>query len=105
MPPTVAAALVDDLGGPVTGSSLDARVDSPFGRRAVDWELKGVPVRVEVGPRDLAKGHVTVVRRARRQQAPVPLTAVAAEVAADLLDIPGGLFAEATERRDARTVE
>ncbi|MEJ7705098.1 MAG: proline--tRNA ligase [Geodermatophilaceae bacterium] len=29
---------------------VDDRVDTPFGRRSVDWELKGVPVRVEVGP-------------------------------------------------------
>ena len=38
---------------------LDDRVGTSFGRRSVDWELKGVPVRVEVGPRDLAgrSGH------------------------------------------------
>jgi prolyl-tRNA synthetase len=34
-----------------------------FGRRVTDWEIKGVPLRVEVGPRDLAQGFVTVVRR------------------------------------------
>jgi prolyl-tRNA synthetase len=34
-----------------------------FGRRVTDWEIKGVPLRVEVGPRDLAQGVVTVVRR------------------------------------------
>lgn len=42
---------------------LDDRVDVSFGRRATEWELKGVPVRVEVGPRDLAEGVVTIVRR------------------------------------------
>ena len=41
---------------------LDDRVETSFGRRSVDWELKGVPVRVEVGPRDLAVGQVTLVR-------------------------------------------
>ena len=34
-----------------------------FGRRVTDWEIKGVPLRVEVGPRDLASGVVTLVRR------------------------------------------
>jgi len=34
-----------------------------FGRRVTDWEIKGVPLRVEVGPRDLAQGIVTAVRR------------------------------------------
>ncbi len=41
-----------------------------FGRRAVDWELKGVPVRIEVGPRDLATGQVTLVRRDLGTKAP-----------------------------------
>ena len=34
-----------------------------FGRRVTDWEIKGVPLRIEVGPRDLAQGLVTVARR------------------------------------------
>ena len=47
---------------------LDDRTDTSFGRRSVDWELKGVPVRVEIGPRDLAEGNVTVVTRHRREK-------------------------------------
>jgi prolyl-tRNA synthetase len=42
---------------------VDDRVDVPFGRRVVDWELKGVPLRLEFGPRDLAAGQVTVADR------------------------------------------
>src|SRR5687768_17705561 len=56
---------------------LDDRVDTGFGRRAVDWEIKGVPVRVEVGPRDLATGEVTVTRRDLNEKATVPLDVVA----------------------------
>ena len=54
---------------------LDDRTDTSFGRRSVDWELKGVPVRVEVGPRDLAEGNVTVVVRHRREKRSVALGA------------------------------
>jgi len=43
--------------------AYDDRVDVPFGRRAVNAELRGYPVRIEVGPRDLAAGNVIVVRR------------------------------------------
>ena len=50
--------------------ALDDRLDTPFGRRAVDAELKGYPVRVEVGPRDLAEGNAVLVRRRRRLQDP-----------------------------------
>ncbi|MBW3602510.1 MAG: proline--tRNA ligase, partial [Actinobacteria bacterium] len=42
---------------------LDADTHTSFGRRATDWELKGVPVRLEVGPRDLREGQATLVRR------------------------------------------
>ncbi len=34
-----------------------------FGRRVTDWEIKGVPLRVEIGPRDLKEGLVSLVRR------------------------------------------
>src|SRR5262249_54162503 len=42
---------------------VDDRTDTPFGRRAVDWELKGVPVRIEIGPRDVAGGTAMLARR------------------------------------------
>ena len=46
---------------------LDDRTDTGFGRRTVDWELKGVPVRASrSGPRDLAEGMVTMVTRHTR---------------------------------------
>ena len=41
--------------------AVDDDADIQFGRRAVDWELKGVPLRLEVGPRDLAAGQATIV--------------------------------------------
>ncbi len=83
---------------------LDARTDTSFGRRSVAWELKGVPVRVEVGPRDLAEGNVTVVTRHRREKQNVALGAVASTVRAVLDSVGPDLLAEATAARDARTV-
>ena len=58
-----ARAMADELRSAGLRVALDDKVSVSFGRRATDWELKGVPVRVEVGPRDLAEGVVTVVRR------------------------------------------
>lgn len=81
---------------------LDRRTDTGFGRRATDWELKGVPVRVEVGPRDLASGQATLVRRDEGKR-PVALDGLVAEVAVALDAIQAGLLASATERRDANT--
>ncbi len=48
-----AARLTDELKAAGVRAQLDARVDTSFGRRATDWEIKGVPLRLEVGPRDL----------------------------------------------------
>ena len=83
---------------------LDDRVDVSFGRRAIEWELKGVPVRLEVGPRDLTAGQVTLVRRDDATKRPVHLTAAVDAVAATLASAQDALLAEATERRDSRTV-
>jgi prolyl-tRNA synthetase len=83
-----AAALVAGLTGAGRRARLDDRTDTGFGRRAVDWELKGVPVRIEVGPRDLAAGQVTVVTRHTRAKAAVPLEGAVAAVG-DILDTVG----------------
>jgi len=42
---------------------LDDRREYTPGWKFNDWELKGVPVRIEIGPRDVAQGHVTLARR------------------------------------------
>ena len=100
-----AEALVAELTAAGHRVRLDARTDTSFGRRAVAWELKGVPVRVEVGPRDLAEGNVTVVTRHTLEKQNVPLAAVAGTVTAILREVGPALLAEATAARDARTVD
>jgi prolyl-tRNA synthetase len=100
-----AAKLVANLVAAGVRAELDDRVDVAFGRRAVDWELKGVPIRIEVGPRDLASGAVTVVRRIPGTKAPSPIENVLSDVTAALESDQAALLAEATERRDTRTVD
>src|SRR6478609_1094287 len=84
---------------------LDVRVETSMGRRATDWELKGVPVRLELGPRDLAENVVTLARRVGATKEPVSLDGIAATVAGILDEAQASLLAEATERRDSRTVD
>ena len=84
---------------------LDSRTDQSFGRRAVDWELKGVPVRLEIGPRDLAEGNVTMARRDDGTKTPVRIDDVKAEVASALGAAQAALLAEAESFLDAHTVE
>ncbi len=99
-----AAQLVAELRAAGRRVRLDDRVATSFGRRSVEWELKGVPVRIEVGPRDLAEGSVTLVRRDRQEKRPVPVAGAAAEALSLLDAVQADLLAEAGDRRDAATV-
>ena len=54
------AAKLKDAGYRV---ELDSRGDLTPGNKFYYWELRGVPIRIEIGPRDLANGVVTIVRR------------------------------------------
>lgn len=103
---TAAAAgqLVEELRSAGRRARLDDRVATSFGRRSVEWELKGVPVRIEVGPRDLAGGSVTLVRRDRQEKRPVPLAGAAAAAIGLLDTVQADLLSEARERHAARTV-
>ena len=100
-----AAQLARELGAAGVRARLDDRTETSFGRRATDWELKGVPVRIEVGPRDLAKGEVTVVRRHTGEKAQVALAGAAAQVIEALDAVQAALLAEATEFRDRHTAD
>ncbi len=84
---------------------LDDRVSTGFGRRATEWELKGVPVRVEVGPRDLADGQVVVARRDDGTKVTQPLGGTPEAVVALLDDVQAAMLVSATEARDVRTVD
>ncbi len=100
-----AEAVVAELHTRGVRARLDRRSDVSFGRRSVDWELKGVPVRVEIGPRDLAQGRAVLVLRHRRTKTTVPLAGVTTEVTAALARVAGELHAEAASFARARTHE
>jgi prolyl-tRNA synthetase len=85
--------------------ALDDRVETAFGRRAVDAELKGYPVRVEVGPRDLAAGNAVLVRRRDGSKTPTPVPSVVSAVLAALEEDQQGLYDEALAMRESRTAE
>jgi prolyl-tRNA synthetase len=85
---------------------IDAR-DIGGGTKNWEWIKKGVPLRVEVGPRDLEKNACAVARRDRTpKEKTFPTTAeFIASAAATLQEIQDGLLARATQLRDANTVK
>ncbi|MEU8945193.1 proline--tRNA ligase [Streptomyces sp. NPDC048489] len=82
---------------------VDDRTDTPFGRRAVDWELKGVPVRIEVGPRDLENGTAMLARRIPGGKESVALDALAGLLPAVLDEDQALLLEQSRARRASRT--
>ncbi|PVE12689.1 proline--tRNA ligase [Streptomyces scopuliridis] len=84
---------------------VDDRTDIPFGRRAVDWELKGVPVRIEIGPRDLENGTAMLVRRIPGGKEPVAVGDLAGLLPTVLEDDQALLLTESRARREARTAD
>ncbi|HWO72094.1 MAG TPA: proline--tRNA ligase [Dehalococcoidia bacterium] len=91
----VARRLAEELGAAGVRVRLDSDVASSYGRRVTDWELKGVPVRIEVGPRELAEGKVTLVRRDTGERSGVALDGVAAAVTEALGRMQNDMLAEA----------
>jgi prolyl-tRNA synthetase len=99
----VAGRIEAELRAAGVRAHVDARTHTSFGRRSVDWELKGVPVRIELGARELASGQATLVRRDNRSKSSVPLDGVA-RVAAGLLDeIQQALFTASRTFREEHT--
>lgn len=102
-------AKVREIGELLTAAGVrvhvDDRTDTPFGRRAVDWELKGVPVRVEVGPRDLESGTAMVARRIPGGKEPVRAELLPELLPKVLEEDQALLLRQARERRKARTTE
>ncbi len=101
----VARRLTAALQGAGVRVMLDERVDVPFGRRAIDAELKGYPVRIEVGPRDVADSRVMVVRRVTGERTAVPVDSVASLVPSALEADQKALYEEALAEQKRRTAE
>jgi prolyl-tRNA synthetase len=85
---------------------VDDREGLSPGWKFNEWELRGVPLRIEVGPRDVAGGQVMLARRDRPGRAgksPAPLAGLAEAVADMLALIQKDMLAAATTFRDANT--
>jgi prolyl-tRNA synthetase len=81
-------------------AKLDDRDGQSPGFKFNEWDMRGVPLRIEIGARDLEAGVATLVRRDRAfkeegQKRAVPLTAIVAEIPAVLDEIQASLFAQA----------
>ena len=87
---------------------IDRNFEKMPGFRFAEHEVRGVPVRIEIGPKDIEKGACVVARRdvpgKEGKQFGIPLTGAAAHVDGLLRDIQTALFDRAKRYREARTV-
>jgi prolyl-tRNA synthetase len=99
-----AAAVADDLRATAVRVRVDDRPEFRPGFKFNEWELKGVPLRIEIGARDLAAGVVTLARRdtGEKQQIPVDRVGVASEEL--LRDLQVSMFTAARDELERRTL-
>jgi len=71
---------------------VDAREEYKAGFKFNDYELKGIPIRIEIGPKDIEKGEVIAVRRDTSKKETIKIKELAKKIPAMLDDIQGSLF-------------
>jgi len=96
-----ASEILERLSG-IARAKMDDSDKSP-GWKFSEYEMKGVPVRLEIGPKDIEKGQVVLVRRDTRQKVFVPIDEIETKVPELLDDIQKNLLAQARALRDAKT--
>lgn len=82
---------------------FDTRTEKTPGFKFNEWEVKGVPVRIEVGPRDLAKDEVVLARRDTGEKKAILLGKVRSTVLDLMLDIQKNLYEQALEFQQKNT--
>jgi prolyl-tRNA synthetase len=100
-----AAALAAELRDDGLTVEVDDREGMKPGAKYYEWERKGVPLRLELGPRDLEAGTVMAKRRVTDEgKEKLPMTGLGVAVGKVLDELQQDLFARALARREANTV-
>jgi prolyl-tRNA synthetase len=97
------AAVVESLTKAGIRAKLDDREGMKPGAKYYEWEARGVPVRLEIGPRDVSQGQAMVARRTGGKS-PMKLGEIATGVAATLEGLQRELLASAKTRREENSV-
>jgi prolyl-tRNA synthetase len=99
----VSRQLQDELSSGRMRVQLDTSDDRP-GAKFYKWEMKGVPIRLEVGPRDIEKGVVTLVRRDKVKKT-VPMEGLVQAINNEAEELQAALFAKAMNHHESNVKE
>ena len=83
---------------------LDDRDQVTPGFKFNDWEMKGVPIRIEIGPKDLEHDKVVLVRRHNQQKQEHPINGLVEKIVTDLDNIHSDMFSDAQKILTDRTI-
>jgi prolyl-tRNA synthetase len=90
---------------PIARLHVDDRDEHTPGWKYNEWEMRGVPLRLEIGPRDVAKQQVVLVRRDNRAKEFVPISKLRERIPELLADLQRAIFERARAFRAANTHE
>ena len=90
-------------GWPKLFYKIDDRDNIKPGRKFAEWEVKGIPIRIEIGPRDVDNNEVIVVRRDTSEKTPLKTDNLLEHIEATLDQMQQGLFDAANKRLEDNT--
>jgi len=101
----ITSSVVDSLTQAGIRVHLDDRVNYNPGWKYNYWELKGVPLRLELGPKDIEKRQIRMVRRDTNEKEDVPLSILTQKVALLLVTMQHQLLEKARAQRDSNLTQ
>lgn len=103
-----ALAAADRIRRELTGAGirvhLDAREGMKPGAKYYEWEGRGVPLRLEIGPRDVAAGSVVLVRRTGGKKESLPVVGLGTRLQEVMETMQRDMLATSRERREANSI-
>ncbi len=98
----------DELFRQLKGAGIRVKVDDSdqsAGWKFNQWEMKGVPIRLEIGPKDIENSQVVIVRRDGHQKSVLPMEGLTMAIKDTLNAVHKGLYEKALAMRETKTVD
>ncbi len=96
--------IMDDLSKINLRVHLDDREQLTPGFKFNDWEMKGIPIRIEIGPKDIAKNQLVLVKRHNQTKINIDINSFAEKISSELKNIQKEMFDTAKKILDERIV-
>jgi prolyl-tRNA synthetase len=93
-----------ELGSAGVRTHLDARDGMKPGAKYYEWEARGVPLRLEIGPRDVAAGTVVLARRTGGKKESLPMAGLPDRIQEIMIQMQNDMLATARARREAASI-